>query len=47
MTTSSQASVQERLLSIDALRGFDMFWIIGAIPTECRPFADDLARGRG
>jgi predicted acyltransferase len=36
MTTSNQtrptesASVSQRLMSVDALRGFDMFWIIGA-----------------
>ena len=29
-TTSLTASVPKRLMSIDALRGFDMLWIIGA-----------------
>jgi predicted acyltransferase len=31
MTSSSQASVRERLLSLDALRGLGMFWVIGGI----------------
>jgi len=26
------AATQERLMSLDALRGFDMFWIIGGGP---------------
>src|ERR1035437_9621556 len=36
MTTSTQtrstpsAPISQRLMSVDALRGFDMFWIIGA-----------------
>jgi len=37
-STSVVASRPERLLSIDALRGFDMFWIIGG---------DNLARAIG
>src|SRR5690348_6406891 len=28
--TASSAPVTQRLMSVDALRGFDMFWIIGA-----------------
>ncbi len=31
-TTASSASPSQRLMSLDALRGFDMFWIIGAEP---------------
>src|SRR5438270_14005131 len=27
--TTADSSTSERLLSIDALRGFDMFWIVG------------------
>lgn len=30
MATSSSSSASQRVLAIDALRGFDMFWIIGA-----------------
>ncbi len=30
MMTSPQAKLPERLYSLDALRGFDMFWIMGA-----------------
>jgi len=29
-TTASQPSLSQRLYSLDALRGFDMFWIMGA-----------------
>jgi len=30
MTNTTSSSVSNRLMSLDALRGFDMFWIIGA-----------------
>jgi predicted acyltransferase len=36
LQAAAAAPVTQRLLSLDALRGFDMFWIIGA---------DDLVRG--
>src|SRR5437588_3821679 len=29
-TTSTKPPLTQRLMSVDALRGFDMFWIIGA-----------------
>src|SRR2546430_15262914 len=29
-TATGSSSVSQRLMSLDALRGFDMFWIIGA-----------------
>src|SRR5438445_9897937 len=29
-TTAAPATAGQRLMSVDALRGFDMFWIIGA-----------------
>src|SRR5205085_3229185 len=29
-TTTTTATTSERLYSLDALRGFDMFWIMGA-----------------
>ena len=29
-STVSTSAVRDRIMSIDALRGFDMFWIIGA-----------------
>ena len=36
LMTAAAAPVTQRLLSLDALRGFDMFWIVGA---------EDLVRG--
>src|SRR5689334_22853467 len=30
LTPNTSAATQGRLISVDALRGFDMFWIIGA-----------------
>ena len=29
MTTNTKPEAKERLYSLDTLRGFDMFWIIG------------------
>ncbi len=48
--TAAPASTSQRLMSIDALRGFDMFWIIGGdalvlsiLTLIDRPWAQSLA----